>query len=183
MHSSRTFTAFPAIDHNPSSDGTRKSLGWLNFRRVLCERWSHENLVLLGDAAATAHFSVGSGTKLALESAIALAGYLHSEPTLRGGVPALRTGAPDRGAAAAERGAQLDRVVRAHRALSPPRSGAVQLLAAHALAAHQPREPAGARQGVARERRDVVRGAGDEREAGARRGRRCSRRSACATCV
>jgi anthraniloyl-CoA monooxygenase len=57
-------------------------LGWLNFRRVLCERWSHENLVLLGDAAATAHFSVGSGTKLAFESAIALAGYLHSEPTL-----------------------------------------------------------------------------------------------------
>src|SRR5580765_126444 len=55
---------------------------WLNFRRVLCERWSHENLVLVGDAAATAHFSVGSGTKLAFESAIALAGYVHSEPTL-----------------------------------------------------------------------------------------------------
>jgi anthraniloyl-CoA monooxygenase len=56
--------------------------GWLNFHRVLCEKWSHENLVLMGDAAATAHFSVGSGTKLAMESAIALAGYLHSEPTL-----------------------------------------------------------------------------------------------------
>jgi anthraniloyl-CoA monooxygenase len=55
---------------------------WLNFRRVLCETWSYENLVLMGDAAATAHFSVGSGTKLALESAIALAEYLHSEPTL-----------------------------------------------------------------------------------------------------
>jgi anthraniloyl-CoA monooxygenase len=59
-----------------------RAAAWLNFRRVLCERWSHENLVLLGDAAATAHFSVGSGTKLAFESAIALAGYLHSEPTL-----------------------------------------------------------------------------------------------------
>jgi len=55
---------------------------WLNFRRVQCEKWSHENLVLLGDAAATAHFSVGSGTKLALESAIALAEHLHTEQTL-----------------------------------------------------------------------------------------------------
>src|SRR5436190_365499 len=55
---------------------------WLNFNRVLCQTWSHENVVLMGDAAATAHFSVGSGTKLALESAIALAEYLHSEPTL-----------------------------------------------------------------------------------------------------
>jgi anthraniloyl-CoA monooxygenase len=57
---------------------------WLNFNRVLCERWSHKNTVLLGDAAATAHFSVGSGSKLALESAITLAEYLHSEPTMAG---------------------------------------------------------------------------------------------------
>jgi anthraniloyl-CoA monooxygenase len=55
---------------------------WLNFPRVLCERWSYRNVVLLGDAAATAHFSIGSGTKLALESAIALANDLHSEPTM-----------------------------------------------------------------------------------------------------
>ena len=53
---------------------------WLNFNRVLCERWSHDNVVLLGDSAATAHFSIGSGSKLALESAIALAGYVNSEP-------------------------------------------------------------------------------------------------------
>ena len=55
---------------------------WINFPRVLCERWSHENLALMGDAAASAHFSIGSGTKLALESAVALAEYLHSEPDL-----------------------------------------------------------------------------------------------------
>ena len=57
---------------------------WLNFNRVLCERWSHRNVVLLGDAAATAHFSVGSGSKLAMESAIALANYLHTEPSMAG---------------------------------------------------------------------------------------------------
>jgi anthraniloyl-CoA monooxygenase len=55
---------------------------WLNFHRVLCEHWSHKNIVLLGDAAATAHFSVGSGSKLAMESAIALANYLDSEPNM-----------------------------------------------------------------------------------------------------
>jgi anthraniloyl-CoA monooxygenase len=55
---------------------------WLNFNRVLCERWSCGNIALMGDAAATAHFSVGSGTKLAMESAIALAGYLDTQPTI-----------------------------------------------------------------------------------------------------
>ncbi len=52
---------------------------WIKFPRVLCETWHHENIVLMGDAAATAHFSIGSGTKLALESAIALADYLTDE--------------------------------------------------------------------------------------------------------
>ncbi|KIC48671.1 bifunctional salicylyl-CoA 5-hydroxylase/oxidoreductase [Tateyamaria sp. ANG-S1] len=55
---------------------------WLRFPRVLCEQWHHENIVLLGDAAATAHFSIGSGTKLALESAITLADLIHTEDTL-----------------------------------------------------------------------------------------------------
>ncbi|MEA3001571.1 MAG: anthraniloyl-CoA monooxygenase [Sphingomonadales bacterium] len=50
---------------------------WLQFRRILCERWSYRNLILLGDAAHTAHFSIGSGTKLAVEDAIKLAEVLN----------------------------------------------------------------------------------------------------------
>ena len=45
---------------------------WRNFPAIRCEKWSHENVVLLGDAAHTAHWSIGSGTKLALEDAIGL---------------------------------------------------------------------------------------------------------------
>lgn len=56
---------------------------WIRFPRVLCEKWSHENVVLLGDASATAHFSIGSGTKLALESAISLARHVTDEPDLK----------------------------------------------------------------------------------------------------
>jgi len=61
----------------------RGSAVWMNFPRVICEKWYHENVVLMGDAAATAHFSIGSGSRLAFDSAIALAGYLHSEPTMQ----------------------------------------------------------------------------------------------------
>jgi anthraniloyl-CoA monooxygenase len=62
----------------------RGSAVWSNFPRVICEKWWYKNVVLMGDAAATAHFSIGSGSRLAFESAIALADYLHSEPTLQG---------------------------------------------------------------------------------------------------
>ena len=53
--------------------GHRRGSAWIRFPRVANQRWSKGNLVLLGDAAHTAHFSIGSGTKLALEDAIALA--------------------------------------------------------------------------------------------------------------
>jgi anthraniloyl-CoA monooxygenase len=49
---------------------------WLKFARVLCEKWHHRNIVLIGDAAHTAHFGIGSGTKLAMEDAMALARVL-----------------------------------------------------------------------------------------------------------
>lgn len=60
----------------------RGSAVWMNFPRVICERWYNGNVVLMGDAAATGHFSIGSGSRLAFDSAIALAEYLHSEPTM-----------------------------------------------------------------------------------------------------
>ncbi|MFD8597913.1 bifunctional salicylyl-CoA 5-hydroxylase/oxidoreductase [Kitasatospora sp. NPDC059646] len=55
---------------------------WLNFTTVRNERWYDGNVVLLGDAAHTAHFSIGSGTKLAMEDALALAACLHERPTV-----------------------------------------------------------------------------------------------------
>jgi 2-polyprenyl-6-methoxyphenol hydroxylase-like FAD-dependent oxidoreductase len=52
---------------------------WASFRVIRNARWHHRNIVLLGDAAHTAHFSVGSGTKMALEDAITLSAALESE--------------------------------------------------------------------------------------------------------
>ena len=61
----------------------RGSAVWMQFPRVICGTWYHENVVLMGDSAATGHFSIGSGSRLAFDSAIALAEYLHSEPTMQ----------------------------------------------------------------------------------------------------
>ena len=57
----------------------RGSAQWLKFRRITCDTWSKDNVILIGDAAHTAHFSIGSGTKLALEDAIKLAEVLTRE--------------------------------------------------------------------------------------------------------
>ncbi len=59
---------------------------WINFRRVNCERWSAGNVVLLGDAIHTAHFSIGSGTKLALEDAVSLADELVNQDATASGI-------------------------------------------------------------------------------------------------
>ncbi|MFD9857727.1 oxidoreductase [Streptomyces alboflavus] len=53
---------------------------WLRFPTVRCDTWSRGNVVLIGDAAHTAHFSIGSGTKLAMEDALALARNLCEQP-------------------------------------------------------------------------------------------------------
>lgn len=53
---------------------------WLNFPELKCERWAKDNLVIIGDAAHTAHFSIGSGTKLAMEDAIHLVDAITEDP-------------------------------------------------------------------------------------------------------
>ena len=62
----------------------RGSAQWIRFPRVICKTWVHHNgkqpVVLMGDAAHTAHFSIGSGTKLALEDAIELARSIAKHP-------------------------------------------------------------------------------------------------------
>jgi len=54
---------------------------WIQFSTIKNERWSHGNVVLMGDAAHTAHFSIGSGTKMAMEDSIALVKALLAHPT------------------------------------------------------------------------------------------------------
>lgn len=69
-----------------SLDGHRlinRNSSWLNFRTVTNARWCHDNIVLAGDAAHTTHFSIGSGTRLALEDSIALAKHLGAGPSIR----------------------------------------------------------------------------------------------------
>ncbi|HHU94500.1 MAG TPA: bifunctional salicylyl-CoA 5-hydroxylase/oxidoreductase [Alcaligenaceae bacterium] len=83
----------PYLDGNPlvsNATHLRGSAIWIRFPRVICNEWVHwENIdgkktpfVLMGDAAHTAHFSIGSGTKLALEDAISLAEHLKNDDSL-----------------------------------------------------------------------------------------------------
>ncbi len=86
------------LDERQSADRMAKIFGWFldghplltnrsmwrNFPMIRSERWVRGNMVLLGDAKATAHFSIGSGTKLAMEDAIALADAMANAPTVDG---------------------------------------------------------------------------------------------------
>ncbi len=75
------------LDGNPlisNASHLRGSAQWIKFPRVICKTWVHHNgkqpVVLMGDAAHTAHFSIGSGTKLALEDAIELTRSIARHP-------------------------------------------------------------------------------------------------------
>ncbi|NKB89594.1 MAG: bifunctional salicylyl-CoA 5-hydroxylase/oxidoreductase [Acidobacteria bacterium] len=76
---------------------------WRQFPTVRNERWSHDNFVLVGDAVHTAHFSIGSGTKLAMEDSIALVDHIDAAWPAGGPIPA-----PERVTQALE-GYQADR--------------------------------------------------------------------------
>jgi anthraniloyl-CoA monooxygenase len=65
---------------------------WLRFPTVRCETWRHRNVVLIGDAAHTAHFSVGSGTKLAMEDGFSLATCLREQPGVAAALAAYEAG-------------------------------------------------------------------------------------------
>jgi anthraniloyl-CoA monooxygenase len=75
------------LDGHPLMSNARHLRGssqWIRFPRVVCRSWVHHNgrapVVLMGDAAHTAHFSIGSGTKLAFEDAIELADSIEAQP-------------------------------------------------------------------------------------------------------
>ena len=165
----------------------RGSAQWFKFPRVVCKTWVHHNgrvpVVLMGDAAHTAHFSIGSGTKLALEDAIELADCLQAASGKAKGdmLDVLKAYEQTRSVEvlkiqnAARNSTHWFENVKRYTAF---RGGAVRLQPAHPLAAHLPRESAPARQEVRGRRRDR----GWRRRAASTAGpwRRCLRRSACA---
>jgi len=100
-----------------NSPHLRGSAQWITFPRIVCRQWVHRHdgvpVVLMGDAAHTAHYSIGSGTKLALEDAIELARCFGQHADTDTGCRAgrLPAAARHRGAENPERGAQFHGVV------------------------------------------------------------------------
>ena len=103
-----------------SSAKQRGSPAWIRlaeFQSGGCRRWHHGNVVLIGDAAHTAHFSIGSGTKLAMEDAISLVRHVTATQDRDAALERLSEGAPRRSAQTAERRAQPHGMVRERGAL------------------------------------------------------------------
>ena len=156
---------------------------FINFQRVSNETWIKDNVVLMGDAAHTAHFSIGSGTKLALEDAIGLAARSTAHGT---DIPAALA------AYEAERRVEVLKLQSAARnstewfenvaryAHLEPEQFAYQ--PADPQPADQPREPAPARPPVAGGHGTLARRSRQRRHPRTARSRRCSCRSNCATC-
>jgi 2-polyprenyl-6-methoxyphenol hydroxylase-like FAD-dependent oxidoreductase len=74
---------YRALDGHSLISRTRGDVArWLRFTDISNTTWYHDNVVLLGDAAHTTHFTIGSGTRLAMIDAMALAEYIYDEETL-----------------------------------------------------------------------------------------------------
>ena len=143
---------------------------WINFPRVLCERWSSRERRADGRRGGERAFLDRLGHQAGARKRDR-AGRL---PALRArrstaAFDKLRGRAAHRGAEPAVGGAQFARMVRGGRALPRPRPGAVHLFAADPLAAHQPREPAAARPRLAGRRRGLVPAPGRRRRQAAPR--------------
>ena len=166
----------------PRRDGQQLALGQLHAPSAT-RTWRHGNVVLLGDAAHTAHFSIGSGTKLAMEDALALAACLHEQPDVDSALAAYE----------AERRPVVVSTQRAAQAslewfenlgqYVAPGPGAVRVQHPDPQPAGHLRQPAAARPRVRRPRRRMVR---RPRASAAwpptppTSGHRCSSRSGCA---
>ncbi len=87
----KLFAAY--LGNSPLLSNARHLRGsaWLNFNRIVCGHWHDGNRVLIGDAAHTAHFSIGSGTKLAMEDAIALVQHVSHATDVPSGLESYQT--------------------------------------------------------------------------------------------
>ena len=130
---------------------------WISFATVRNERWRHDNVVLLGDAAHTAHFSIGSGHEArdggrarARRLPARAARHRHRAVRVRGRAPAGRAVHPARGPG-------QPRVVREHRAVLPPGAAAVRVQHHDPQPPGHLRQPAAARPRVRRAGRPLLR--------------------------
>jgi anthraniloyl-CoA monooxygenase len=87
----KLFAAY--LGNSPLLSNARHLRGsaWLNFNRVACGHWHDGSRVLIGDAAHTAHFSIGSGTKLAMEDAISLVRHVSDAKDVKSGLESYQT--------------------------------------------------------------------------------------------